>query len=88
MNRYATQKLFSLLYNVHRHSDKNLMTATNLAIVFGPNLLRDPNDNPTVRELLEKINKKQIITKIFSYIVILSNYRYMKCVVYVMYRRM
>jgi hypothetical protein len=46
--RYATQQLFLLLYYIHKHSDKNLMTASNLAIVIGPNLLRDPHENSTV----------------------------------------
>ncbi|TPX60576.1 hypothetical protein PhCBS80983_g01671 [Powellomyces hirtus] len=38
--------IFSLLHQVHLNSDKNLMTANNLTIVWSPNLVR--SDNPVV----------------------------------------
>lgn len=46
---YATAKyLFQFLSIVAKHEEKNKMTITNLATVFGPNLLSSPEGN-TVR---------------------------------------
>lgn len=43
---YATCKYFlGHLDRVRQHSDKNSMTISNLAIVFGPTLLRAPSDD-------------------------------------------
>lgn len=43
---YATCKYFlGHLDRVRQHSDKNSMSISNLAIVFGPTLLRAPSDN-------------------------------------------
>lgn len=38
--------LFDLLHDVHEHSSTNLMNATNLAIVWAPNVVR--SDNPAL----------------------------------------
>jgi len=46
-NRNLLQHLFKMLVAVTKHQDKNLMSAKNLAIVFGPNLLKPkPENNP------------------------------------------
>jgi hypothetical protein len=42
-NVYLLHSLFHFLYQVQQHQQTNKMNATNLATVFGPNLLRDSN---------------------------------------------
>lgn len=45
VNYVVTKELFSLLVQVNMNSEENKMTSNNLAIVFGPNILRSRNEN-------------------------------------------
>ncbi|CAO3681851.1 unnamed protein product [Umbelopsis ramanniana] len=51
--------LFSFLHDVSNHSDQNLMTAHNIAVIFSPNLLRseDEGDMPDPATYLQQMNK-------------------------------
>ena len=45
--------LFPFIEEVSKYSDENLMTAGNLSIVFGPNLLRSEGPPLDMNELME-----------------------------------
>ncbi|KAG2186647.1 hypothetical protein INT44_002871 [Umbelopsis vinacea] len=61
---YDTLKaLFTHLNNVREQSDENLMTAKNLAVVFGPTLLRDQDSS---RDLLDMNAKNATVEYIIS----------------------
>ncbi|KAH8553365.1 hypothetical protein BGW37DRAFT_422657 [Umbelopsis sp. PMI_123] len=61
---YDTLKaLFIHLNNVREQSDENLMTAKNLAVVFGPTLLRDQDSS---RDLLDMNAKNATVEYIIS----------------------
>jgi Rho GTPase-activating protein 1 len=45
VNYLVARELFSLLVLINEHSDVNKMTNHNLAIVFGPNILRSKSEN-------------------------------------------
>eukprot|EP01103_Thecamoeba_quadrilineata_P008064 TRINITY_DN17852_c0_g1_i1.p1 TRINITY_DN17852_c0_g1~~TRINITY_DN17852_c0_g1_i1.p1 ORF type:complete len:606 (-),score=137.21 TRINITY_DN17852_c0_g1_i1:59-1876(-) len=46
-NRKVLQQLLGYLSKVAQHSQKNFMGLQNLSVVFGPNLLRPPQNNKT-----------------------------------------
>mmetsp|Transcript_19495 Transcript_19495/g.74816 ORF Transcript_19495/g.74816 Transcript_19495/m.74816 type:complete len:687 (-) Transcript_19495:83-2143(-) len=51
VENYATSKLlFSFLHEVSTRSEVNKMGASNLATVFGPNLVRNRSDTPNVQD--------------------------------------
>ncbi|KAJ5072371.1 rho gtpase-activating protein 68f [Anaeramoeba ignava] len=45
-HQLVLKHVFEFLAYIAQHSDKNLMTASNLATVFGPNILRLKKSNP------------------------------------------
>eukprot|EP00008_Paramoeba_atlantica_P001074 CAMPEP_0201501866 /NCGR_PEP_ID=MMETSP0151_2-20130828/83822_1 /ASSEMBLY_ACC=CAM_ASM_000257 /TAXON_ID=200890 /ORGANISM="Paramoeba atlantica, Strain 621/1 / CCAP 1560/9" /LENGTH=427 /DNA_ID=CAMNT_0047895411 /DNA_START=728 /DNA_END=2011 /DNA_ORIENTATION=- len=49
-NRNLVMELIKFAYRVSQHSEKNKMTPNNLAIVFGPNLLKKSGGAPSLRE--------------------------------------
>ncbi|KAG2187237.1 hypothetical protein INT44_004922 [Umbelopsis vinacea] len=51
--------LFSFLHEVSNHSEENLMTAHNIAVIFAPNLLRDDDERgmPDPATYLQQMNK-------------------------------
>ena len=56
-NRLALSLLFLLLYKIEEKSDVNRMSSQNLAIVFGPNLLRSASlDDVSAFEDSQKCN--------------------------------
>jgi hypothetical protein len=42
----VAKSMFHVLHEAAKYSDVNMMTCRNLAIVFGPNILRNKNDTP------------------------------------------
>lgn len=46
INYQVTEATFNVLHMAQKYSDVNMMTCRNLAIVFGPNILRNRNDTP------------------------------------------
>jgi hypothetical protein len=54
---------FFFLCSVREQSDENLMTAKNLAVVFGPTLLRDQDSS---RDLLDMNAKNATVEYIIS----------------------
>jgi hypothetical protein len=51
--------LFMFLHDVSKHSDQNLMTAHNIAVIFAPNLLRADHESvmPDPASYLQQMNK-------------------------------
>jgi len=64
VNYLVTKELFSLLVQISLNSDENMMSSNNLAIVFGPNILRGRNENP-----LSALQDNNGITKIVDFII-------------------
>ncbi|GAN06035.1 signal transducer [Mucor ambiguus] len=53
--------LMEHLSRVQKRSKENLMTSKNLAVIFGPTLLRDPDENRDLLEMNHKINAIEFI---------------------------
>lgn len=63
-NYECLRYLFNFMVMITRRSDKNKMIASNLAIVFGPNLLRSRNPSPS--ELAHTPHIIQLISVIIN----------------------
>jgi len=48
VNHRVLQYVISLLRQVATHQDENKMSISNLAIIFAPSILRDPENDPMV----------------------------------------
>lgn len=53
--------LMEHLYRVQSRSKENFMTSKNLAVIFGPTLLRDQDENRDLLEMNHKINAIEFI---------------------------
>lgn len=63
-NLLLAKELFSLLVQINLNSEENKMNSHNLAIVFGPNILRSRSDNA-----LSALQDNAHITKIIDFII-------------------
>jgi Rho GTPase-activating protein 1 len=65
-NKKILRHLFVLLRQVNAHADENMMTSRNLAIVFGPNVLRD-NTEDTAAVVLDAAKVNSIMRKMIDH---------------------
>eukprot|EP00013_Stygamoeba_regulata_P023485 CAMPEP_0177663090 /NCGR_PEP_ID=MMETSP0447-20121125/19725_1 /TAXON_ID=0 /ORGANISM="Stygamoeba regulata, Strain BSH-02190019" /LENGTH=492 /DNA_ID=CAMNT_0019168873 /DNA_START=73 /DNA_END=1551 /DNA_ORIENTATION=+ len=65
-NKKILRQLFVLLREVNEQSDTNMMTSRNLAIVFGPNILRD-NTEDTAAVVLDAAKVNNIMRKMIDH---------------------
>lgn len=62
-NFYLCKYLIGHLVHITEHEDVNQMFATNLAIVFGPTLMRYPGTNPNTAEGMQYLGQFSSIVK-------------------------
>jgi Rho GTPase-activating protein 1 len=65
INYAITETMFRVLNLAQKYSDINLMNSRNLAIVFGPNILRNRNDTP-----LAALKDNGLITRVIEMIIV------------------